>query len=300
MGLTPVSRQQGQKSLAQLPEHLSHSSTIAPEPSAVDLSSLSPWALQWYDIYPTLRRSVKTWPLPSLTEVHDVKRPYVSQFQWVAPWVAKPEWAIPISSGLDFEALVNKMPPALRSELIFLFGPDARPTHWVSTEANARRYFYRSLNHNMGAYFRGMIHARKLELRGVAAGHLDPQLQNLSTPKIPTVRLMLYHLMEAVEAPPGIPHLPPIQAYNCKDDYSTYMKMYWSQFQGMTAGLRSTSAPNLGQQPESSGYFDLAVLLRSFRVKLNLYINGLTDVLHTDTSAVAAAAQPVRLRSKRR
>ena len=181
---------------------------------------------------------------PEVVSVHDSTRQYTQICPWATRWYWRSEWIVPLQSGHEVMAFLASLSQVDIRNFSFLFGPSMPPTHWTSSGANARRYFYRRLDHNAQDLFQRMIGARARELSGVELGLPDPQIVALQTATSP--RIMLYHLLESLEEPV----MPPPNAFRTPAEYDNYI--HHSVTPPHELGMRSSSAPDFGQQYENS------------------------------------------------
>jgi hypothetical protein len=228
----------------------------------------------------------------SILYSRDPERPYMKDLEWVWQVSSSPAWTAPICSGGFYETFLSRLPLDIIQRFLPLFGPLQLATHWTSPLANARRDFYQKLGHDRQKDFDQIIIARGSEIFAarLSLGN-GPQLNPQTVGNPP---LMLYHLLEATEAP----FTPGPSFFSRLSDIEAYMKV--SRLDMSNLDGRSTSTPNFGQQQGYAAYPMTTDTLFQCEQSFVTLVEIVTNMCCTDTSVAAAARlallQP-RLRS---
>jgi hypothetical protein len=234
---------------------------------------------------------------------HDETRQYIRICPFAQHWYHRPAFVVPISSGDRLDTFMQSISRVDVLNFQALFGLHMVPDTRSSTEANARRVFFRRLSSAHQHMFMRVIWGREEELYRIEQGSPDPQV---SVP--PNTRsVMLFHLLEALEQrympPPSwagtamaneylrrsttLPHdqsstpvaVPPVadgpdihnsvivaalqaaraqrpgqQLPNAHTGASQVPNPPPSRARPNNLGMRTSSAPNFGQQRQQSRY----------------------------------------------
>jgi hypothetical protein len=180
----------------------------------------------------------------SFTQFHAGERQYLTIMPWAREHYSTPAFLIPISCGPYFEFFFSSLPLDNANYFLDLFGPHRLPDSYTSPIANERRRFYLQLDEHAKARFWDMVANRINELVDARGGQADPQLSLQARPER---RVMLYHLLEAME---NI-HIPPLSLLQNEAQYDACVGSFRSLNNNIAT--RSSSAPSLGPQSEPTG-----------------------------------------------
>jgi hypothetical protein len=178
------------------------------------------------------------------SQYHTYERQYLTLFPWAREHHLVPAFLVPISCGSYLNSFLGLLPLNDANYFLNFFGPQQLPTSYTSPVANARRQFYLNLDEHVKSTFQDVIFARATELIAVRDGQPDPQL---SLQARPDHRVMLFHLMEAMESV----FVPSPEFLQTGADCYAYMTALQSLDNNVAT--RSSSAPSLGHQSEPTG-----------------------------------------------